>query len=408
MKKIYNIFIVLFLVSFVFLMPINAEDVLAKTVGDLKQELINLEESYRKQQEDQTLTQEEINNVYSQIDSINKNMEQIQAERLELTKEIERLSKEISDKKEEIDNIINYMEISNGESMYMEYTFGAQSFTDFIYRVAVAEQLTKHNEELINSYNSLIEENNNRKIELNQKEVELDQARKDLNQKLISLGSHLNEIVEIKVSVEEEIKLQKEALDMYQNQLGCSDDEDIKTCGIKYLPVGTAFYRPVENGQISSFFGWRCYSLNGIWKCGSHNGIDIISYEYEPNVYAAAPGIVAGITYYSNCGGNMVYIHHNINGNTYTTSYFHLATVNVHVGDVVSSNTVVGRMGGGSSTPWDSCTTGQHLHFSVADGLYLKDYYYWSDYIANQINPIYKVNFPSNNSYFYGRTIQYD
>ena len=45
------------------------------------------------------------------------------------------------------------------------------------------------------------------------------------------------------------------------------------------------------------------------------------------------------------------------------------------VGDYVDQNTQIGVMGGNPSvTYWDKCTTGTHLHFSVARGLYLKDY----------------------------------
>lgn len=41
------------------------------------------------------------------------------------------------------------MQISEGDNVYLEYIFEATSFTDFIYRSAIVEQLTKYNDELI-------------------------------------------------------------------------------------------------------------------------------------------------------------------------------------------------------------------------------------------------------------------
>ena len=53
----------------------------------------------------------------------------------------------------------------DGESAYLEYTFGARDFTDFIYRTAVAEQLTKYNETLIDEFNKSIEESKQKQEE---------------------------------------------------------------------------------------------------------------------------------------------------------------------------------------------------------------------------------------------------
>ena len=41
---------------------------------------------------------------------------------------------------------------------YVHRTFNGQDFTDFIYRMAVSEQLTKHNESLIDKYQLILEQ----------------------------------------------------------------------------------------------------------------------------------------------------------------------------------------------------------------------------------------------------------
>ena len=45
------------------------------------------------------------------------------------------------------------------DNVYLEYVFNAKSFADFIYRSSVVEQLTKHNDELIDEMSALIDEN---------------------------------------------------------------------------------------------------------------------------------------------------------------------------------------------------------------------------------------------------------
>ena len=70
----------------------------------------------------------------------------------------------------------------------------------------------------------------------------------------------------------------------------------------------------------------------------------------------------------------MLYVDVMVNGVAYTTYYYHLLRFNVNVGDVVSQGTILGWVGGWSTSTahggYDYCTTGAHLHFGVAKGFY--------------------------------------
>ena len=44
---------------------------------------------------------------------------------------------------------MQFYQIANSENFYMNYIFGATSYTDFIYRYAIVEQLTSKNKELV-------------------------------------------------------------------------------------------------------------------------------------------------------------------------------------------------------------------------------------------------------------------
>ena len=100
----------------------------------------------------------------------------------------------------------------------------------------------------------------------------------------------------------------------------------------------------------------------------------------------------------------MLYINVVVGGQKYTTYYYHLLKVNVKVGDVVTQNTVIGTVGGYSTSTahggYDTCTTGAHLHFGVAKG------FFTSTLIRN--NVITPPGFPNSTGYkFSSRTDYY-
>lgn len=398
-KKFLNIFLVftLFAIS-VFVPNIKVE---AKTLGDLKKELAEMEKNYKNNQQSKNLTEQQINSAQAEINSASTEIENSQTEIKNLNDEIENLTEEIKNKENEIREFIHYYQLSNGESAYLEYVFGAANYTDFIYRLAIAEQLTKYNDELVKQYNNTIEQNKVNAQKLADKQVELVKKQETLAQKIDALGVELSAISDEKVTIEEEIKMQKEAIDYYQNQLKCKDTESLSTCGRDQLPANTAFFRPITSGYVTSEFGQRTFDF--------HYGVDLSTTASNVPVYAAASGVVITVMYKTSCGGTRVYIHHNVNGQMYTTSYAHLREALVSKGDRVTTNTQIGIMGGNPYTEtWDKCSTGQHLHFAVANGLYLKDYMYWSSFISKSFNPRNIINLPSGKyNWFHNRTTKY-
>ena len=46
------------------------------------------------------------------------------------------------------------LQTTSGNSFYIEYLFGADSITDFIYRFSITEQITSYNEKLIKDMNN--------------------------------------------------------------------------------------------------------------------------------------------------------------------------------------------------------------------------------------------------------------
>lgn len=377
-------------------------DVNAKTLKDLKDELAALEKEKAEADRNKELTEQEIETIDKRINQISNLITESENKIKKLNEEIVILEEKSDAKNEEIKDVVSFMQVTDSNNAYLEYIFGAQSITDLIFRTAISEQLVEYNNDLIEEYNATVKEYTEKKEELNQEIKNLDNEQNNLREELVKLGDKLDGMVEITVDIVSDIETQKKVIKYYEETLGCTDNQDINTCGT--IPYSGGFIRPIVSGTITSNFGWRKNPL----ASGSsfHNGIDLSG--GSTAVYAPAPGRVAGITWKAKCGGNMLYIHHNVNGVNYTTSYFHLSKVYVGIGDYVDQNTQIGVMGGSkSTTPWDTCSTGTHLHFSIARGLYLKEYSSWNTYISKQVNPVSLVNFPAKGVWISNRTKKY-
>lgn len=406
MKKVLNIMLIIVIVIPFFTVPITR--VQAETLRDLKNKLEKTREELKHQQEQEKLNQAEIDRINANIANINANIKQIGEDVIRLNQEILDAQEEIKVKDAQIKEVINFLQVSSGEEEYMEYIFGAKDFTDFIYRMSITEQMTDYNNRLIDEANTLIENNNKRKEELGSKEKELKKQQDDLAVELKKVKADLSKIYDIFVDLEESIKVQESVIKMYEQDYKCKLDDDINQCARNALPSDTVFWRPLKSAYISSEFGPRSFWLNGVWTSDYHTGMDLAIGTGTP-IYATSAGTVAAITPQYYCGGNMVFIHHKVNGQTYTSLYMHMYTINVKVGDVVNRDTVIGTVGGDPGvTYWDQCSTGAHLHFTLMYGLVGKDYYAWSDiFYASLIDPRLKVNFPGYGSSFWDRTSKY-
>ncbi len=382
-----TIIIVILLFTLV-LTPINTS---AKTLNDLRQELADLQSKKASQDSEKKKTKEEYDSINTRIEEIKREITDGKAKIEESKQKIKELEEQISKKQEEMGELFRFLQTSNGENIYLEYIFGAESFTDFIYRSSIVEQLSRYNDELINEMNDLIEENKNLQIELSNKEIKLQESQAELEEKIDELGSEIENLSTEALSTSKLIEEKLEVIEYYEDA-GCSDNQELSSC--MAIPPATGFSRPLTTAYVTSDFGYRISPITGQYNT-FHSGIDLAVSKGTP-VYASAAGVVAAKMYHTSCGGNRLYIHHLINGEEYTTAYCHLLSFNVEVGDVVTEDTIIAYVGGDSSTwYYDKCTTGAHLHFSLSVGWYLGDgYSSYSKYMSDLVNPANYVYFP--------------
>ena len=381
MKKIIAIILV-FTTMFSFVNTAKAE-----TIRNLKKKLDKLLIEANEKKNSIKQTESQMNQTKSNISKIYNDMEFISEEIIRIGNEIETLGVEIKNKDEQLKELMKAYQTTTEGSFYIEYIFGAETIEDFIYRYSITEQISKYNNDLIDQMEIKISDNKKKNEELNLKTVELQDKQATLKGELNKLVKVKSVLQEQELAIEDEIKSAKDVISMYE-RAGCGLDEDLNKCANRLLPPDTRFYRPMNSGNITSEFGARWGNF--------HSGIDMSnSSGVGANVLAVANGVVVK-RFWTSCGGNQVYVHHNINGKKYTSAYLHLSQILVSEGQFVSKDTLIGKMGGQKGTG-DTCTTGAHLHLSIAYGLRWKDYWTYDEYKSRLINPRQEINFPVKN-----------
>ena len=397
MRKIkYLLLIIITLFSINFL-NVNASTN-ARTLAELRKELQALKDKRDSNEYKKKRTQNEIksaeNDIASSKSAITKGQEQIE----QAKQEIERLDKEIYMSKDKMKTLMNNYQKNEGDNVYLEYLFESSSYGEFIYRYTIIKQLADYTEEQINKMQGNIKENEDLQVELKAKEVELNKNILSLEKSIDSLGDQLDEIAEETMDIKDEISSTQELIDYYKN-LGCGENENLDDC--VRVKGDTKLRKPLVKGTITSYFGYRYHPITGKYKL--HTGTDIGGNKEGTSVYASANGMVGKIIRKASCGGNQVYIYHTIGGKQITTGYMHLLTIKVSIGDQVDSNTVIGTVGGGSGTYWDSCSTGAHLHYMIADGWYGKTYTSYSTFVSKLQDAQKVLNLPNKYTYWYSR-----
>lgn len=382
---------------FILILPFSVN---AKTLADMRKELKTLQIKLENAKKEEKLNQEEVNRINSEINEITKTIEETQIEIEKSNKKIEINENEIEKKKLETDNLLKYFQASSSENVYLEYLFEAKTYTEFIYRYAVIKQLTEYNDNLSKELQNLIEELEQTKIELKEKEESLKTTKSSYEDKLLTLALRSGELKEEGTSIEDDIEYLKEEISTYES-IGCPENQDIRVC--KAVPNAKGWTYPLVSGWVTSNYTSNrepVYAGNTIVSYGAHYGIDLGGMKEGTPVYSAAPGMVTRLVIRSSCGGNQVFIEHNVNGVVYTTVYMHLLSISVKKGDIVTTSSEVGKVGGDSTSTntrlgkisggYDGCTNGTHLHFGISYGSYSSGTYGFN---ANSFNPTKILDF---------------
>lgn len=392
--------ILLILVICLIFLPKN---VFAVTLGEYESKVKKYESDLKKAQESIKLTDQQIANSKAEINNITKENKRLEEEIHNLNEEIEKGKKEIKEKSLQTKQLFEYLQVANGENAYLEYAFGADNMTDFIYRMSIVEQMAEYNKEVTEELEEMIDRNNKREEEIHKKEKQLATQKKNLEKKVISLGEDKAAFQEFGIDSQKQLKIYQELVSSYK-KLGCKSSHVIGVDCAVNGPAGK-FRRPTKVGSITSEFGWRWGTL--------HQGVDITSPNRKrEKIYPVANGTIIA-KFYDTYGALMLMIEHYDSSSNiwYTSTYAHMSKYasGLYVGKYVTSDQYIGYMGNtGYVLPAPTASNpdaGTHLHLEIGACRVYKDnkcgsWYKYVDFLKQQLNKGFKgprqlINFPS-------------
>ena len=393
MKKLSSVILIALLA--VFLIPINTE---AKTLSDLRKEVEEANADLENKNNQIAANNAEVAEIKKKIADIESQISEIESETGVLEQEIEESNNEIAEKSEQSKSLFQYLQVSEGENAYLEYIFGATDVTDMVYRMAIVEQLTEYNDKIMNELSQLVEENEQRKEELATKNKELEKLTDDLEAEQAKINAETAQIKDAMPSVEQQKKEDQKQIEYYES-IGCGENENLNSCQIRHdrvvassgggsssgggagnvmPPSASGFYRPMVSGYVTQN-----------WMNAGHLGIDLSNTNKTIEIYPIATGVVFA-KYYDDYGALVLKIRHYVNGSYIYSTYAHLSAWYVNVGDIVTPDTVIGRMGN------TGYSFGAHLHLELTTcDWHAGGGCTWSTYQRSTINPRQYIGFPS-------------
>lgn len=402
MKK--YIFLTLIPVILMSIIP-SSKATSSKTLQELIDELNAKELQLKEISDEKNLTQEKLNEITSSIINVGLEINEVENKMIELNNKIEDNKIEIKEKEKQIKKLINLMQKNNGENIYLELLFGSSDLKDFIYRKQIIEQITAYNDKLVDDLNKMIEDSKELKIKLDDEKEALNEKNIELKKQQDELGLKVTMLDEDSRDVLEDLADAKKTINNYK-KMGCLPTDSLESCS--QIPTDSDFLRPLTQGVITSGYGTRENPVSGGYQF--HAAVDIGGNPTGTSVYATASGRVVLTSYVKNpdvpnssCGGNFVVIQHKIGNTYYASRYMHLSKIYVTENQTVTANDIIGAVGGGET--YDRCSTGAHLDFSIAQGIYGKDFYLFRQ--PATINPFTLVNLPNEGIYFTSRYLRY-
>lgn len=358
-------------------------------LSELESKEASLKSEIEKIDGQMTDTNEKLEKKNEEIDKTKKEIEELKAQIQELKEKIEKRNNILKDR-------VRSIQENGGSNQYIDVLLGAESFGDFISRAGAVSTIVEADNVLIEEQKKDLKLVEEKETKLNQDLQSLEKALKDLEklkktlddqQKKKSkvmkkvkhdkdhahaeLGSLENEAEILKrqdeaIKAEEAYRKKQEAEERRKAQEAASQNSGNSEASSSKpsAPSSSGFIRPAA-GTFTSGFGNR--------SLGNHFGVDIAKRGSGVPIYAAASGTVYN-AHYSSSYGNVVFITHNINGQTYQTVYAHMSSIKVHTGQRVEQGQIIGTMGNTGQS------YGQHLHFEIHKGL-------WNNAKSNAVDP---------------------
>lgn len=363
-KKIIVIVSVLALLAYLaitFLPIITGFVQAAETKYELQQKL-------EQSQKSKDAAEQKIKDLNSEKATINEELEELNSQIAEVENEVNEMNAAIAENEAQIAAQQEKIDIyddqfkerartmyKHGSVSYLDVLFGANSFSDLMYKIQIVERIIGYDRDIIEQmYNAkTILENQKAEKELNLQILENKQSEYNSkitlrNQKLEQINSDVEEArAQADKEDAEMAALRNKIAQMSQNGQASSTSSgpSVASYGSMQWPSATSRY-------VTSQYGTRFHPIQKRYK--THTGIDIGAASGTP-VLAAESGTVI-MAQWNGGYGKCVVIDH---GGGITTLYGHNSSLNVSVGQKVSKGQQIALVGSTGNS------TGPHIHFEV-------------------------------------------
>lgn len=368
--KLYALVIIVLVLIF----PVKASAV-AVTIGDLRKEYEAVLEEKRRYDNQSAQAKRDIEKKEQQKKQAQEELSKAERDEEEAQAKIVESNEKIEQNKKEAEKVLVYTQQVQSQNAYVEYITGSTSMTELVTRMEAIKQVSDYIQTVLDNLENEIVVNEQLKVELEAKQKELASRIDSYQTTIAKLYQQAEEYNESSLSLDDKLSSTKAVYEAQKKTCKANigrDDDSVVIATCSKMPVNGAWMKPLKSGVITSTMGYRTHPVTG-QKYKFHDALDIGVSEGTP-VYAAAAGEVKATISRSSCGGNKLYINVIVNGKEYTTYYYHLLRFNVSVGDMVTQDTIIGYVGGYSTSTshggYDGCTTGAHLHYGVQNGFY--------------------------------------
>ncbi|WP_053368260.1 murein hydrolase activator EnvC family protein [Bacillus sp. FJAT-27245] len=403
----------------------NQKTEIQKNRSEVNSHINEADEKIKKLQSEQQKVNAEIERLDTAISDTNKKIREKTQDINETQMEIKKLQGEIKVLEERIakrnellkDRARNFQE-NGGMVSYMDVLMGATSFSDFVDRATAVATIMEADKDILEQHKADMEELEQKKqkverdlAKLQQMLAELETMNKQLSSQRAAKDKLMKELVkqeeeehDHKMELQEKNKILKaqeaamaKAIQLEKDRIaqeaerarreaearaaaaraaaaraaaqkansGGGVSHESPSAPVEAPPVTSGKFMKPTTGVNTSGFGARWGTF--------HYGVDWANRASNVPVVAAASGVVIK-SYYSSSYGNVVFVAHYIDGQTYTTVYAHMDMRGVEDGAVVSKGQFLGYMGNTGHS------TGKHLHFELHKGE-------WNDSKSNAVNP---------------------
>ena len=368
----------------------------AKSSDQIKQELEEMKKEVQKNQAAVAELEKQIDSNMGKMEAVVEQKNLIDQKIFKLYQQVDLLSRQITaynnliaEKQEELDvatanwqtlnekykERIRAME-ENGKVSYWSVLFKANSFSDFLDRLTMIEEIAAADKQRLQELKSASVVVEQAKAELATEKTALESSKKELEGSFAQLEAAQEESKAL-------LKVLMETDKAYQALLEEAEKKTIESAAtvdkLEYAydeakdreyrewlasqppkPThssntvnGITWLMPINYTYFSSPFGWRIHPIYGDRRF--HYGVDLSAPQGTP-IVATRGGQVTTTAYEAGGAGYYVSINH-LDG--FSTRYLHMTHYIVSPGQYVSAGQVIGYCGstGGS--------TGPHLHFSV-------------------------------------------